>query len=267
MAGKRGRPKIRPLGWSPSFVLRWLESHPGANLFPDLLERLCREMRVQGKHVHAQTLYQEISRWKKKDPEFKSEYERLSEGRHPAVGNTGGAALAMEFREGCEDWKVDVVLAYLRTGSRAQAAGFVGISYSQLSNKLSKPSPDYDEELDDLWRQAEAILLDGKEGLIEWALEEAKAQGDAKTVLNGALAVLERLNKEKWSKREERKVTGTIEHKHIIEDRRQKAMEEAARTSRALFGPERKALEAPTEREEVEIVEVEYAEVPSASTG
>lgn len=257
MAG-RGRPKgPRPKGWSPSFVLRWLEENPAANIMPDLLERLQAEMKIEGRHCSAQTLYVEIARWKKKDPEFREAYKKLYEGRHPAAGNPGQPPL--EAREGTDDWKMACVECYVRTKSRLQAAAHAGLSYSHLSNKLSKRHPDYDEDLDHLWRQAKEMMLAGKEDLIEWALEEAKAQGDAKTVLHGAVAVLERLNKEKWSKREERTVSGEVVHRHVVEDRRNRAMEEAARTSRALFGPPAGAL--PEHQEGEEVVEAEFVEV------
>lgn len=256
----RGRPKSpRPAGWSKEFVLEWLEYHPGANIMP-FLERISSD--VDG--CVAGTLYMEIARWKKRDPDFREKYKTLMAGRHPIANNNFGEANLLEARPGMADWKFVAAMAYLRNKSKPMAAQQAGISASHLRNKLNPKDPDYDEELAKLFEEVEQILLWSKEADIEWAIEEAKAQGDARTVGQVALAVLERLDKSKWSKREEQHHvhSGTVVHQHVVEERQRQAMEAAATTSKRLFGPreEPAALPAHEEPEELEVTDAEYVE-------
>lgn len=251
--GARGRPKgPRPAGWGPDFVLRWMELHPNGNIMP-FLERLAAD--TPG--TVAGSLYQEITRWKRKDPVFRERYRTLSDGRHPAANNTGGAANAIEARPGMEDWKVKAAMVYLETGSRFQVAQVMGIGFATLNNKLSKGCTDFDEELRGLFDQVDQIRLAEYEGLIPWALAEAKAQADVKTVLQYAIEVLGRLDRDKWSRREERTITGKIDHHHVHEVRQQRAIADAAEVSRRLFAP----------RDAVEVIEAEAVEVPHAASG
>lgn len=264
MAG-RGRPKSpRPAGWGKEFVLEWLEYHPGANILP-FLERIAAD--VDG--CLGGTLYQEIARWRKKDPDFREKYRALMEGRHPAANNDWSReAHLLETRPGMADWKLVAAFAYLRHKSKPIAANHAGISVSHLRNKLTQGGVDADEELIRLFDEVEQILLWAKEEDLEWAISEAKAQADARTVGQLALSVLERLDKGKWSKREEQHHvhSGTVVHQHVVEERQRQAMEAAATTSKRLFGPreEPAALPAHEEREELETEEAEYVEVEEA---
>lgn len=263
----RGRPKApRPAGWGKEFVLEWLEYHPGANIQP-FLGRISAD--VEG--CVAGTLYTEIARWKKQDPDFREKYRALMEGRHPAANNDWAAeANLLETRPGMADWKLVAAFAYLRHKSRAIAANHAGISVSHLRNKLTKGGVDEDEELIRLFDEVEQILLWTKEADVEWAIEEAKAQADARTVGQIALAVLERLDKGKWSKREEQHHvhSGTVVHQHVVEERQRQAMAAAATTSKRLFGPREGPAALPAHEEGEEIVEAEYvAEEAHAAAG
>lgn len=263
---KRGRPKHpRPAGWSKEFVLQWLELHPKGNIMP-MLERLAKDE----PGILAGTLYQEIARWKKTDPEFRAAYKEAMDGRHPIANNEYAEVLALEHRgSDMEDWRLTAAMMYLESKSKATAAKAAGISISHLYGKLREGSPDADPELIHLFRQVETIMLWGKEETLEWAVQEARDQGDARTAGQLALSVLERLDKRKWSKSEERVVSGHIVHEHVVQARKESALAAAAMTSRKLFGPREEHGALPEHREPVDVVDAEYEceEVPVAAEG
>jgi hypothetical protein len=238
-----------------------MELHPTAHILP-FLERLAKDIRgCQGG-----TLYQEIARWRKTDPEFKERYRDLADGRHALSNSNHGEALALEFREGMEEWRFDAAMAYLHSRSKVTAANAAGISPSHLRGKLNPRGPDHDPELAHLFLQVDTILLWAKETDLEWAISEAKAQGDVRTVGQLCLAVLERLDKSKWSKSEEvnHRHSGTVVLEHVVAERRERAMEAAGSLSRALFGPREPVASLPAPREAVEVIDAEYEEVHAA---
>lgn len=249
-----GRPrKERPGWWTPEFVIDWLRENPDRSA-----RELCDE-KADEIGIAALTLYtQDIAGWRKNHTGLREAIRLHAVDKAVAAGGTRPLDLSDP------DWREKWVAAYLETGTKEGAAKAIGCVWANLWPKTREGHPRYDEKFAKMVEEAEQKRIAVWEDDLEWARQEAKDQGDARTIANTALSVLERLHKKRWSRSEERTMThqGTVVHEHRIAVEQQKALAQAAETSRRLFAPREPAALPSGQRQAVElpVLEAEVVE-------
>lgn len=229
MAG-RGRKKDRPDPWTPESFLESLRAH-GDRPLRLLHAKLCAL--IPGDHpAEPLDLIGDVLRWRKLEPGFARQYFALTRGTPD-----GGSTPRLEDRPGMEDWQVRLCEAFVRTRKERAACEQVGVAYSTVRAKTSPGNKSYDEAFAELWNKAKLEVVGRYEDDVEDAMEEARLQGDAKTVLWGAFEYLGRRDKEKWARREERYIEGSVHHTHTLIEARQSAVLAAGAISQKLFAP------------------------------
>jgi hypothetical protein len=221
-----GRPRsARPEGWGKEYILWWLQSGREGGLSAH-----CAEL-AAGVGLHPQTLYQEVCDWKRTDPEFAAEYLVLDAMRSKAI---------VSLRDRLNpDWRERWGEAFLEHRSKEKASRAIGTTWTNLWSYQHQGHANFDADFARVVTEATQMLLARHEEKLQTALDMAEEQEDAKTMINGHLAVLERLDKKTWSRSEERQMAGRVEHHHVHEHRlsmeQQRAFAQALATS-ARFG-------------------------------
>jgi len=199
------RPEERPVGWSPDFVLGWLKEHPTQQL-SELVEQVAPRCGEKG--VLPAALYAEFTRWRRDDRAFSLELRRLTLERKPAP--SGPHHKSRDFKD--PDWRQKWAVAYLKTRSYAKAAEAAGLDKTSLWRKRTVGHPEFEQEFYDVWRGCLEAIKEHYEDVLHWALEESELQGDARTAGNLALTILERVDKARWTRAEDRSVTLNATH-------------------------------------------------------
>jgi hypothetical protein len=194
----------RPVGWGPEAALQWLRDNPAGKP-----EELWAEIASRCTPVfHPQTIYVEVCKWKRENRAFREEFNRLvAERKIP-----GPHKNSVDYRD--PDWRERWKAAYLQNRSYAEAAAAVGLGQEHLRCKRTKGHTSFDQAYFDTWVEATAAAEEHYEDTVNWAIDEARSQGDPKTAGSLAITVLERVNKRRWSRSEERQINGkiTVEH-------------------------------------------------------
>jgi hypothetical protein len=227
-------PKVsgRPVGWGPEAVLAWLKANPAGTP-----KELCEEVASRcDPVVSGQTVYADVCKWRRYDERFRIQYNMLVGDRKvpPAVSPASRDAQD-------PDWRQKWALAYLKSRSYADAATAAGLDKGTLTNKRTPGNPQYDHEFYLVWKATLEAIREHYEDVLNWAVDEAQAQGDPKTAGGLAVTVLERVDKARWSRSEERLMAGTVKHEHehrlVLTTAQEAARRQAELTSQRLFGP------------------------------
>lgn len=107
------------------------------------------------------------------------------------------------------DWRLRWAEVYLQTRSYAKAADAAGLDRKTCWRKRKVGNPEFDQEFYDVYCGCQEALKEHYEDVLHWSLEEAELQGDARTVGNLALSILERVDKGKWTRAEDRNISST----------------------------------------------------------
>jgi hypothetical protein len=252
---ERGRPrKGRPEGWGPDLVLRWLEENPRAPL-GWLLDDLASEE----EKLHVSALVKDVRQWRTSNEQFRHAYEEL-QARRRYGGRTGGPP-RLARRPGMKKWQYDFAVFYQENGySLSKACTEMNRRGKRLAlstvYELRKKDPIFRKLLED----ADASKRDLVESLWWWGIEEARQQGDARTVVTGAMQYMERAYPQEFSRSQQVTVQGEVTHRHII--KQEKAMAEASEKTKALFAPVVEVIDEPKqeERELESVTDAEYLE-------
>lgn len=251
--------KPRPKGWGPSLVLQWLEWNPAGSI-SGLINRLVKD--TPG--VTAPSLLRDIQNWRRDDKEFSASYKTLSESRRKSSPKQD-----LEMIPGLEDWSVQWALAYLEHRSFGEACRVVGVPINRVQNLTLRTSATHDPKLADLREQVERVILTVAEDAVWEALEIARLNQDSRNMSWIGLSILERLDKQRWSRQTNIEHSGTIQHQHEITVRKQQAAMDRAQQISAVLAPHMVDQEK-TRRELPEgtptlvlqdIVDAEYVEV------
>lgn len=227
--------KPRPKGWGKDMALE-MASNPGLTIKDQILSL------IGDRDINLNTLENDITVWKKSDPEFAEKYiEVMNEnGKYensavPGSSNGGGRRIC--DIEGYENWWTDF-LNYLVhfNGHPNKAVRAMGgrPSYSYIS-RMTNPNDVkcYNKHFAQLYESAMKIVIGEVEGaVLESVLNK---DTDARTKIYGGLGVLERLDKTKWSKRTE--VVQEVKTTHEIGQSSVKHLEAFKEDMNALFKP------------------------------
>jgi hypothetical protein len=191
----------RPEGWSKEYVLQWLRDNPELrphHLFAEAGERT---------GVRVRMLSEDVTRWKRKDYGFAATIRGLLAGRPPIWQKPRREVDRPNWRE---EWAEE----YLQSGDREAASEAVGSSWAYLYRLTLPNGGRYDDAFAKVVEDCIAIRTVTWENRLEWAGLKAMEQGDARTLGNLALSVLERLNKKQWTRSEDRSINAKVEHEH-----------------------------------------------------
>jgi len=192
--------KERPVGWGPDFVLGWLRENPEQTLAA-LLAQVAPRCGPTGVTVSA--LVAEVTRWRQQNREFGATLRQLQEERRPTD-------LPKYADRRDPDWRLKWADCYLRTRNYTKAAEAAGLDRNTIWRKRKPGHPEFDEEFFNIYCGCQEALKEHYEDVLHWALEEAEFQGDARTVGNLALTILERVDKGKWTRAEDRNLSTTL---------------------------------------------------------
>lgn len=229
------RPQERPVGWGPEFLLGWLRDNPtkpAAQLVADVAIR-CGVHGVAPAAVQA-----DIAKWKRADRAFAIEFQRLQRmpERQPPV--TGPHHRSHDSRN--PDWRQVWAKSFLATRSYVRSAEACGIDKDTLWTKRKPGHPSFDQEFYEVYCACLEALKEHYEDVLNWAVEEAQLTGDAKTAGNLAITILERVDKARWTRAEDRSVTLNATHNVTVtvelSEGAQKALRNAELLSSKLMG-------------------------------
>lgn len=231
MGGRRDAQ--RPVGWGPDFVLGWLRENPTGQLSA-LLEQVAPRCGTAG--IKPSQLAQEIAKWKRMSTTFAVELRDLVNARRPPP--TGPGPRSKDRVD--PDWRLKWADCYLRTRNYTKSAAAAGIDRNTAWRKRKPGHPEFDQEFYDIYCGCQEALKEHYEDVLHWSLEEAELQGDARTVGNLALTILERVDKGKWTRAEDRNLSleANVHHTHTLElsEGAQKAMRHAEILSQRFAG-------------------------------
>lgn len=158
------------------------------------------------KGVKEAALYAEFGRWRKDDRAFALELKRLvTERKPPPSGPHPNSRDAAD-----PDWRQKWAIAWLKDRNYVKAAAAAGLDKNSLWRKRTVGHPEFDQEYHDIWRGCLEAVKEHYEDVLHWALEESELQGDARTAGNLALTILERVDKARWTRAEDRNVNATV---------------------------------------------------------
>jgi hypothetical protein len=224
-------PRSRPVGWGQQFVLEWMKANPTA----DVREVLCEMVGPQcgDGGLSAGVVYGDILKWRKENEAFREEYEALMlTRRDPFPANSKDAQ--------DPDWREKWGEAYIRERSLQKASRAVGSDWKALALKIKPGHPSYDQPFHEIVEACREALKGHFEDVLNWAVDEAQVQLDPKTAGGLAVTILERIDKSRWSRSEERVNTGRVEHHHThvveLSLEAQNAMRHAELTSARIRG-------------------------------
>lgn len=230
------RALVVPEAWGKDLVLARLQEKPGQPVLSWLDEL------VGGDQRSRRALYSQILAWRAADPEFCRQYETLAlpHGR-----------LSRDREPGQENWRETFRDTYLETRDKIRAAEAIGLSWATVREKLRKGSPQFDAELSAMWEQVEATLAAAVEADFHHGRMLAREQGDARTLMWGALEFLDRRDRANWGKVQQLEHSGTVNHNH----HHQVAMSvEISHRANSFMRDLQAAL--PTPREESQVIDV-----------
>lgn len=218
-------------------MLDWCEAHPGA-----ALGECCRAF--ENEDCPAYQLAHDVHRWRNSDDAFRLALDGMVKNEVRGADQELDAPLA-----GLEDWMLPWSKRYLETdGDKIEASRVVGLSWGYVQRFLRKSDRQlFSQHFADLKAQVDSYFLASAESDVSLGLRMARETGDARTLLFGALKVLEVRNPEVWGRQQTLKVEGSIEHKHIHEIRaaQAKVEERAAFLFAKRVNPQPAALPAP----------------------
>lgn len=239
----KGRKQDRPPEWGKKWFLEQLAASEKAKKSHAVLYAGIAAM--TGGSCTGDALKHEVIRWRQSDEAFRKAY-------YSVAGTDPGYAPRLEERPGMEDWKIRWCEAFIRSRKRRTACQDIGVSLTTVNDTLNPKRPQYDPSFVDLHAQAMAEVLGSYEADVEDGMQEAREQGDAKTMIFGGLEILSRLDRDKWARNERREVYGEVRHTHQLAARQEQAVLHAAAISQRLFGPPPSAGEDVVEAELVE---------------
>lgn len=218
-----GASRNRPVGWGPDFVLGWLRDNPTGRpetLYDQVAPRCPRP-------VTKAAVRFEVDRWRRQDREFALAFRDLMKARE---GIPDGPQTHSKDRTN-PDWRQEWALVYLKTRSHSKAAEAVGLDRQTTWRKRKPGHPEFDQEFYDIYSGVLEAIKEHYEDVLHWALEESEIQGDARTAGNLAMTILERVDKGRWTRAEDRTIEQRIDHSvHLtieLSEGAQKAMRHA----------------------------------------
>jgi hypothetical protein len=196
------RPEERPAGWGPEYVLEALRGDPELQV-EALLEAVAPICGDRG--VKPQALMVQICKWRRENRDFALAYRDLVAARKPPA--TGPHHASHDSHN--PDWRQKWAVAFLATRSYVRAAEASGVDKDTLWTKRKPGHARFDQEFYDIYCACLEALKEHYEDVLNWAVEEAQLTGDAKTAGNLAITILERVDKARWTRAEDRSLTLT----------------------------------------------------------
>lgn len=219
------------------------------------LRSLCEQVAATSGVSLAHLMDVDLLQWRKADVAFDAAVQE-----HKSTVNKLEHRRGRGIEQKDPDWREKWAEVYLTTGSKMAASLSIGRQWYTLHPMTQTGDVAYDEAFAKIVQDCTQKRLAKYEDDLEWAIDTAKDQGDARTVANTTLSVLERLDKKKWSRSEERTHGGTVIHEHRMSADQAKAIAQAAAMSRMLFATIA-AKELPAGQQAIEAPQVVEAEV------
>jgi hypothetical protein len=172
---------------------------------PALLEAVAP---ICGVGIKPQALMFEIGKWRRENRDFALAYRELTAARKLPLDGPHHRS----HDKHNPDWRQKWAVAYLATRSYTRAADAAGIHKDTLWTKRKPGHPQFDQEFYDIYCACLEALKEHYEDVLNWAVEEAQITGDAKTAGNLAITILERVDKARWTRAEDRSLTVSSTH-------------------------------------------------------
>lgn len=174
---------------------------------------------------HWRRFYSQIWKWRKLDPEFNAIIEAALTRNGMREKRSGGRPSLEETQP---TWREDFCAALKNcNGNRAKASRATPYSFKTITQKLDPNYTSYDKEFKEMVRATELEIAARAEELLNAAaleFEDSEIGMDRAKVLDIqariAEKVVSKMDHERWGKRVDMKIEGTIQHKLIPQGER-----------------------------------------------